>query len=321
MRSILNRFKWLDNLKGFAIALVVLGHCIQYFYNNPSDNHVYNYIYSFHMPLFFLLSGYCTYKPILQWDIVQKRTVQLLIPYVCFTLLSCWISKRCLLNALIINPMYWFLIVLFFIIVINLFVIKISERFKINSELLSVIVFICLIVITPRLRFLSFNSLYFYYFFFLIGFYLKKYNSAFDIILTNSCVLGILFVLYSILGYFFQLGKSPFSAKIIPPSFYYMVTGAVGSFFFFILFKNYFNRTIFLLSMMGYYTLGIYVVHCLFRLIISDLISDCLFLLTPFLRITILFIFLTLSSFYVCRLVARIPILSRTIGMKYKNEK
>ena len=67
-----------DVLRGFAICLVVLGHCIQegsggvyklqeaYF-----DDRLYQLIYSFHMPLFMLVSGW------LGWYSMRTcRTVQ-----------------------------------------------------------------------------------------------------------------------------------------------------------------------------------------------------------------------------------------------------
>ena len=45
----LRRVEWVDTCRGIGILLVVLGHC------NPPWS---KYIYSFHMPLFFILSGY-----------------------------------------------------------------------------------------------------------------------------------------------------------------------------------------------------------------------------------------------------------------------
>ena len=45
----INRFNWVDNVKGLAIILVVLGHIASPFST---------FIYSFHMPLFFIVSGF-----------------------------------------------------------------------------------------------------------------------------------------------------------------------------------------------------------------------------------------------------------------------
>lgn len=47
------RVEWVDVAKGIGIILVVLGH-------NQSPDYIIKFIYSFHMPLFFFLSGYLT---------------------------------------------------------------------------------------------------------------------------------------------------------------------------------------------------------------------------------------------------------------------
>ena len=58
------RFEWVDKLKGIAIVLVVLGHAISGSGVFDQDvipviwDVVYKVINSFHMPLFFFLSGF-----------------------------------------------------------------------------------------------------------------------------------------------------------------------------------------------------------------------------------------------------------------------
>ena len=54
-----------DVIRGFAIITVIIGHCIQQgngleYYNNSLYwfNKMYQFIYSFHMPLFMLLAGW-----------------------------------------------------------------------------------------------------------------------------------------------------------------------------------------------------------------------------------------------------------------------
>ena len=56
---------WIDSLKGFSIILVVLGHVIggyqrrgSFASSQPVFHDIYNFIYSFHMPLFFIISGF-----------------------------------------------------------------------------------------------------------------------------------------------------------------------------------------------------------------------------------------------------------------------
>ncbi|MGN1303971.1 MAG: acyltransferase family protein [Oscillospiraceae bacterium] len=62
------RVEWIDCCKGFAIVLVVIGHIIDgytgaNFFDEYSDImiRVFNCIYSFHMPLFFVVSGFVFY--------------------------------------------------------------------------------------------------------------------------------------------------------------------------------------------------------------------------------------------------------------------
>lgn len=69
-----NRIDWIDWAKLIGMFLVVLGHCM--------PNHAI-YIYSFHMPLFFALSG-LTYKPRPIKEEIKLSAKRLLIPYCTF---------------------------------------------------------------------------------------------------------------------------------------------------------------------------------------------------------------------------------------------
>ena len=63
------RLLFADLLKVLAIYLVLWGHCVQQFFTtSPLENDVYVYIYSFHMPLFMVLSGYFS----ISWQGGQK---------------------------------------------------------------------------------------------------------------------------------------------------------------------------------------------------------------------------------------------------------
>lgn len=59
----MGRIGWIDATKGYAISLVVFGHVLggamarDWLSQADSPRLIYDYIYSFHMPLFFLLSG------------------------------------------------------------------------------------------------------------------------------------------------------------------------------------------------------------------------------------------------------------------------
>ena len=109
-----NRSLYLDIVKGFAIILVVYGHCIQW----HSDEYVsrslfysdelYRIIYSFHMPLFMLVSGYLFYGSVVRhsWrHNLKTRFSKLLLPVVLWnTLYLAILNTVNLLNG---KPVPW----------------------------------------------------------------------------------------------------------------------------------------------------------------------------------------------------------------------
>lgn len=77
-----NRIEWLDCAKGFAIILVVYGHALTYF--SPNFDNVVHVIYSFHMPLFFVLTGYVSaysYNSVNFNTFSKKKINALMKPY------------------------------------------------------------------------------------------------------------------------------------------------------------------------------------------------------------------------------------------------
>lgn len=85
------RLLFVDLLKLLAIYLVLWGHCVQQFLtSSPLENDVYVYIYSFHMPLFMVLSGYFSSSSIsLPFDVfVKKKAQQLLLPVLSWSVLA-----------------------------------------------------------------------------------------------------------------------------------------------------------------------------------------------------------------------------------------
>lgn len=79
-----NRLLSADLLKLLAIFLVLWGHCLQQFLNKESifENNLYVFIYSFHMPLFMVISGFFSLNSLQQpfRDVVLKKARQLLLP-------------------------------------------------------------------------------------------------------------------------------------------------------------------------------------------------------------------------------------------------
>jgi fucose 4-O-acetylase-like acetyltransferase len=80
-----HRIKWADTLKGIGIVLVFFGH------STLTDNQVYKYIYSFHMPLFFFISG-MFFKGSDKYDgigkFILRKVNTRIVPYIAFGLLT-----------------------------------------------------------------------------------------------------------------------------------------------------------------------------------------------------------------------------------------
>lgn len=58
-----NRLIWADSLKGWLMILVILGHAIQAVLKEECyQSHLWNLIYSFHMPSFMAISGWLAFK-------------------------------------------------------------------------------------------------------------------------------------------------------------------------------------------------------------------------------------------------------------------
>ncbi|SMC29138.1 Fucose 4-O-acetylase [Clostridium acidisoli DSM 12555] len=99
------RIHWIDNIKFLGMILVVIGHCI------PYNSILSKYIYSFHMPLFFFLSGivYDSKKYKNLKEIGRKKAKSILIPYFTFSIITYvfWIliSSRFTKSSVNVNPL------------------------------------------------------------------------------------------------------------------------------------------------------------------------------------------------------------------------
>ena len=68
-----NRIQWVDMAKGYGIILVIFGHL--------HPKYIVTWIYSFHMPLFFFLSGYCFHVRTPFKDFLKRKISTMIIPY------------------------------------------------------------------------------------------------------------------------------------------------------------------------------------------------------------------------------------------------
>lgn len=84
-----NRVIWADQVKAFAIWTMVLGHV------GLQNQNIMDLIFIFHVPVFFIISGYFDKGIDISKAVVVKNFKSLLIPYFFFSIMAfsyCWIS-------------------------------------------------------------------------------------------------------------------------------------------------------------------------------------------------------------------------------------
>ena len=141
--AVRTREKWVDDVKVIACILVVLGHFFQSMTkaNILPENDLYEWfnttIYYFHVPLFFICSGYLYQKyskvnSVGSWyRNVAKKVLVLGVPYATFTTAT-WVLKKVFSSSvndqigglgetLFFHPTapYWYLYALFFIFLVT----------------------------------------------------------------------------------------------------------------------------------------------------------------------------------------------------------
>lgn len=206
-----NRIEYIDELRGFAILLVVAGHLIQYnsfFINNPA----FEFIYSFHMPLFFAISGYVTEKVTSITNVsqyagfIKRKFISIALPLLTWSIMiNPFLSyvKDGRFNIDYSFTILWFLKVLFIILCIyglfNFFnnTIKIKSIYRVSISIILVItISILLIVINVMELNLILYSISFYWGVFISG------NTILEEKCTNSFIYtlsALLFMITSVL--------------------------------------------------------------------------------------------------------------------------
>ncbi len=122
------RENWIDILKGFGALFILLGHVV----NNTSYIKV--YLYSFHIPLFFFVSGYLFNRKPNIYEHIKEKFKRFVIPYFIFSFISFEVftlfndnnmDKLEIIKGFFFlngsnpwNSSLWFLIIIFFTLII-----------------------------------------------------------------------------------------------------------------------------------------------------------------------------------------------------------
>lgn len=210
----IQRLVWADSLRGILIMLVVLGHAIDF--SVGSNGHLWNYISSFHVPAFMAVSGYLNCRVgggNNRLSVVIKRTKQLLLPCLLWSLIKVLIYNACSLQAylnIVLFPdrYFWFLWVLYFIQVFFTLGVGLAERIRVNQAL--IIGFMCLlfvlIMVVTELRILGYQFFSFYFMFYSMGYFLHKYGKF---VPQNKLMIFLLTISWGFLGWYWKMSETP----------------------------------------------------------------------------------------------------------------
>lgn len=216
----MERNKKIDLLRAFAIITVILGHCIQFgqgpisYSGKCLEDPLFRFIYSFHMPLFMLLSGYLFYRTICSHSFLENilsRFKSLFIPIIMWNIVPFIVytyhdrphTFRYLfttyLSTMVENS--WFLWAIFYCS----FAVLITNRFFKDSMIIY-LAGLALTFVIPDSHNLSLYK--FMYPYFLIGYFFHKHssklNDKFNYPLGNAKLLGAVTIIFALLLFFFD---------------------------------------------------------------------------------------------------------------------
>ncbi|MBR6363087.1 MAG: acyltransferase [Bacteroidales bacterium] len=177
------RIREIDLMRGLAIIIMITGHSILVhpinFADIPWCNSLHNWIYSFHMELFFLVSG-CVYHCLNFQQYIGKKIDRILVPYFAVGLVTMLmhvlggdaVNKHFSLaygleKMVLYGGSYWFLYVLFLLYLVNPLIDRVLGGNRGRWSFVLLIILIRQFVKLPGLFCL--NSIMYYLPYFMIG--------------------------------------------------------------------------------------------------------------------------------------------------------
>lgn len=216
------------------MILVIIGHAIQCILEEGcNDNHVWNLIYSFHMPAFMAMSGWLAYraysKPLMaDWGgvfiLCKRRGLQLLVPYFAWSVMQFSLSGEYTLQKLskmILYPdsYFWFLWVLFWICVLFNLVQYVARRLNLHEMVTigGLCVMLLGVMVVAEFRMFGFQFIAYYFLFYKLGYCLHKYEgSTFLKGLNRPIIMIVLSVLWAFLAWGWTMHGLPSWMPAIP---------------------------------------------------------------------------------------------------------
>ena len=216
------RTNWVDYAKAIGIILVVYGHVARGIFNAGIEipEHLYrltdSVVYSFHMPLFFFLSGLFFYQSFCKRGgvgLTMNKIDTIIYPYVIWSILqglvevflSGYTNGSVELTSVFSlwepRAQFWFLYALFFVFVVSCIIFYfLSEKYVVLVFIISCMLYLSFIEL-PDVKFLSFiaNNLVY----FTLGMLFTKYRLS--KLFSSITALFIIMIFFVLSQYIFHM--------------------------------------------------------------------------------------------------------------------
>ena len=219
---------WVDIAKGIGILLVVLGHNLRGLFSSGIIKktgfffYMESIIYSFHMPLFFFLSGLFLQGSFLKLGtqkLITSKIDTLIYPYIIWSLLQGLIEVAMskytngypvsfseVFNLIIPRAQFWFLLVLFLFFCTSFLIPYKNKIYRYSIFLVSLLLYVFL-PRDPNLLYINYFANF--YVFFIFGFFWNQIFGYLKIFYKARTFIAVC-VLFIVLQYNFYLDHSYF---------------------------------------------------------------------------------------------------------------
>jgi fucose 4-O-acetylase-like acetyltransferase len=291
------RVQWVDLAKGFGIILVVFGHVLRGLVSSgiiQGSGYIQlldDVIYSFHMPLFFFISGMLLKSAIGKYSVGSfffSKLKTLAYPFVVWSLLqggmllllSKYTSRHVSVSDILSFPIhpieqFWFLYALFFISITFFFIYKVMCMF-VSDQICTAILLLACFVLYPFAKMISFIPPLFYIlhygFFFVLGLFFSLKIDFFSGILIKRINVFMLTACFILCQMMFHVFLSVDHGHV---SYYGLVLAIISILFFLSISMFFVNKVPALFVSLGVFSMPIFLMHIMlasgFRIVLMKL--------------------------------------------------
>ena len=243
------RITWIDTVRGIAILCVIAGHVVS---NYPEYLFVHRLIYSFHMPLFFVASGYLVKRAdYIDLHYILKRGKKLIGAYIWFSLIfylrvlltgtNLMNSAESVINTILMNykspfSIHWFFVALLLGDILFGFLLRFIKTDKLIIGC-SVALYLGAVLCSEKLHLvlpLHFEASMLAVVFLAAGYYLNKYDiiQKLSNIKFSGCLFCTIWLAVNFIAFYcFKIGPEAFYCAGIKAPIFFLETGLFGSIF------------------------------------------------------------------------------------------